>query len=103
MYRDNLGLVDFLFSCLFLSRLQEDIKAERKKVVQAFQQLRLFLEEQENGLLAQLSDLEEQQDETSSRFSNNISFLNDLICDIEKHCRRPAGEFLQVDTLGLYF
>ncbi|KAL7986295.1 hypothetical protein Chor_011461 [Crotalus horridus] len=69
----------------------EDIKSERKKVVQAFQQLRLFLEEQENGLLAQLSDLEEQQDESSSSFSNNISFLSDLICDVEKHCERPAA------------
>ncbi|XP_058025077.1 E3 ubiquitin-protein ligase TRIM7-like isoform X2 [Ahaetulla prasina] len=73
----------------------EDIKAERRKIAQAFQQLRLFLEEQENGLLARLSDLEKQQDESSTRLSNNVSFLNDLICELEKHCQRPAGEFLQ--------
>ncbi|ETE62715.1 Zinc finger protein RFP, partial [Ophiophagus hannah] len=74
---------------------KEDIKAERRKIAQAFQQLRSFLEEQENGFLAQLSDLEKQQDESSTRLSNNISFLNDLICDLEKHCQRPVGEFLQ--------
>ncbi|XP_063147433.1 zinc finger protein RFP-like [Candoia aspera] len=73
----------------------EDIKAERAKIVQVFQQLRLCLEEQESCLLAQLSELEKEQDETSTRLSTNISFLSDLIYDLEKHCQRPAGEFLQ--------
>uniref|UniRef100_A0A8C5RJ29 Uncharacterized protein n=1 Tax=Laticauda laticaudata TaxID=8630 RepID=A0A8C5RJ29_LATLA len=73
----------------------EDIKAERRKIVQAFQQLHSFLEEQENGFLAKLSDLEKQQDESSTKLSDNISFLNGLIYDLEKHCQRPAGEFLQ--------
>uniref|UniRef100_A0A8C6V8W4 Zinc finger protein RFP-like n=1 Tax=Naja naja TaxID=35670 RepID=A0A8C6V8W4_NAJNA len=82
---------------------RQHISSERRKIAQAFQQLRLFLEEQENGLLAQLSDLEKQQDESSTRLSNNTSFLNDLICDLEKHCQRPASEFLQVDILGLFF
>uniref|UniRef100_A0A670YXZ8 TRI27 protein n=1 Tax=Pseudonaja textilis TaxID=8673 RepID=A0A670YXZ8_PSETE len=82
---------------------KEDIKAERRKIAQAFQQLRSFLEERENGFLAKLSDLEKQQDESSTRLSNNISFLNDLICDLEKQYWRPAGEFLKVDILGLFF
>ncbi|XP_032064949.1 tripartite motif-containing protein 15-like isoform X2 [Thamnophis elegans] len=73
----------------------EDIKAQRRKIVQAFQELRSFLEEQECGLLARLSDLEKQEDESSTRLSNNILLLSDLICDLEKHCQRPAGEFLQ--------
>ncbi|XP_007431360.1 zinc finger protein RFP-like [Python bivittatus] len=73
----------------------EDIKAERTKIVQAFQQLRSFLEEQESCLLAQLSELEKEEDETSTRLSSNISFLSELIQDLEKHCQRPAGEFLQ--------
>uniref|UniRef100_A0A670Z094 Tripartite motif containing 7 n=1 Tax=Pseudonaja textilis TaxID=8673 RepID=A0A670Z094_PSETE len=76
---------------------------KRRKIAQAFQQLRSFLEERENGFLAKLSDLEKQQDESSTRLSNNISFLNDLICDLEKQYWRPAGEFLKVDILGLFF
>ncbi|XP_013920736.1 PREDICTED: zinc finger protein RFP-like [Thamnophis sirtalis] len=81
----------------------EDIKAQRRKIVQAFQELRSFLEEQECVLLARLSDLEKQEDESSTRLSNNISLLSDLICDLEKHCQRPAGEFLQVDVGLLLF
>ncbi|XP_070594042.1 E3 ubiquitin-protein ligase TRIM7-like [Erythrolamprus reginae] len=73
----------------------EDIKAERRKIAQTFQQLRLFLEEQESSLLARLSDVEKQQDESNTKLSNNLSSLDDLVCDLEKHCQRPAGEFLQ--------
>ncbi|XP_074864927.1 zinc finger protein RFP-like isoform X2 [Carettochelys insculpta] len=76
------------------------IEAERKKIVSEFEQLRLFLEEQERLLLVQLDDLEKEmmkiQAEAIARLSEEISRLSDLISEIENKCHlQPTGGFLQ--------
>ncbi|XP_075768598.1 zinc finger protein RFP-like, partial [Pelodiscus sinensis] len=74
-------------------------QAERQKIVAEFQQLRLFLEEQEQLLLAQLEKLDEEivkfQTETVSKLSAQISSLSKLIDELERKWLKPASEFLQ--------
>ncbi|XP_042310939.1 tripartite motif-containing protein 15-like [Sceloporus undulatus] len=81
-----------------MAQYLEDVKAKREKVVLEFQQLHLFLQEQERHLLAQLGELEKEmakeQEETGRRLSHTFSLLSSLISDLEKDCQRPAGEFL---------
>uniref|UniRef100_A0A8C0HD41 Zinc finger protein RFP-like n=1 Tax=Chelonoidis abingdonii TaxID=106734 RepID=A0A8C0HD41_CHEAB len=73
-------------------------QTERQKIVSEFQQLRKFLEEQEQCLLAQLANLEKEivkiQNENVTKLSEGISCLSDLISEMEGTCQKPASEFL---------
>ncbi|XP_074873317.1 zinc finger protein RFP-like [Carettochelys insculpta] len=72
---------------------------ERQKIVWEFQQLRQFLEEQEQPLLARLEKLEEEivrsQNDNVSELSVQISRLSELMGEMEGKCQKPASEFLQ--------
>ncbi|CAM5157056.1 unnamed protein product, partial [Eretmochelys imbricata] len=72
---------------------------ERQKVVSEFQQLRQFLEEEEQLLLGQLENLEKAivkiQNDNVTKMSEEISHLSNLISDLEGKCQKPASEFLQ--------
>ncbi|XP_030390641.1 zinc finger protein RFP-like isoform X1 [Gopherus evgoodei] len=72
---------------------------ERQKIVSQFQQLRQFLKEQERLLLAQLENLDQEteriQNENSSKLSEEISHLSELIGEMERKCQKPASEFLR--------
>ncbi|XP_065420666.1 zinc finger protein RFP-like isoform X2 [Chrysemys picta bellii] len=74
-------------------------QTERQKIVSEFQQLREFLEEQEQLLLAQLEKLDKEivriQNENDSQLSKQISHLSELISEMEGKCQKPASEFLQ--------
>ncbi|XP_065420674.1 zinc finger protein RFP-like [Chrysemys picta bellii] len=74
-------------------------QTERQKIVSEFQQLREFLEEQEQLLLAQLEKLDKEivriQNENDSQLSEQISHLSVLISEMEGKCQKPASEFLQ--------
>ncbi|XP_042311014.1 tripartite motif-containing protein 10-like [Sceloporus undulatus] len=90
---------NLFFSLLphFTISLQKGVKAKREKIVLEFQQLRLFLEEQERHLLAQLGELEKdmaKEQKETVRLNHTFSLLSSLISDLEKDCQRPAGEFL---------
>ncbi|XP_067413598.1 zinc finger protein RFP-like isoform X2 [Emydura macquarii macquarii] len=78
---------------------KEKIKSERQKIVSEFEQLRLFLEEQERLLLARLEELEKEivelQVENVTKLSEEISCLSDLISEIEEKCHQSTSEFLQ--------
>nr|XP_014435936.1 E3 ubiquitin-protein ligase TRIM41-like [Pelodiscus sinensis] len=80
--------------------LLKQTQAERQKIVAEFQQLRHFLEEQEQLLLAQLQKLEEEimrtQTDTVRKLSAQISRLVSLIRELEGKLQKPASEFLKV-------
>ncbi|XP_065421166.1 zinc finger protein RFP-like [Chrysemys picta bellii] len=91
------------------TRRQEYLRktlTKRQKIVSEFQQLRQFLEEQERLLLAQLAELNEEivkiQNENSTKLSEEISHLSELISEMEGKCQKPTSEFLQDvrSTLG---
>ncbi|XP_044839871.1 tripartite motif-containing protein 10-like isoform X1 [Mauremys mutica] len=75
------------------------IKKEKQKIVSEFQQLWQFLEEQERLLLAQLEKLDKEilkiQNENVTKLWEEISYLNELISELEGKYQKPAGEFLQ--------
>ncbi|XP_074975530.1 zinc finger protein RFP-like [Caretta caretta] len=72
---------------------------KRQKVVSEFQQLRQFLEEEEQLLLGQLENLEKAivkiQNDNVTKMSEEIFRLSNLISDLEGKCQKPASEFLQ--------
>uniref|UniRef100_A0A8C8RFY6 Zinc finger protein RFP-like n=1 Tax=Pelusios castaneus TaxID=367368 RepID=A0A8C8RFY6_9SAUR len=74
-------------------------QTERQKIESEFQQLRKFLEEQEQLLLAQLENLDQEmvkiQNEKLTKLSEEISCLSDLISEMEGKYQKPASEFLQ--------
>ncbi|XP_034645640.1 zinc finger protein RFP-like [Trachemys scripta elegans] len=76
----------------------EKTNVERQKIVAEFEQLRQFLEEQERLLLAQLEELDKEivkrQNANEAKFSEDISFLYDLLDEIEKY-QQPSAYFLQ--------
>ncbi|KAM9119044.1 zinc finger protein RFP-like [Pangshura tecta] len=78
---------------------------ERQKILAEFQQLRQFLEEQEQLLLAQLEKLDKVivkiQNENIAKFSEEISHLSELIIEMEEKCQKPASGFLQ-DIKGTF-
>uniref|UniRef100_A0A803XVG1 Zinc finger protein RFP-like n=1 Tax=Meleagris gallopavo TaxID=9103 RepID=A0A803XVG1_MELGA len=73
---------------------------ERQKVLGVFEGLRLFLEEQEHHLLAQLEnterDVEKTQEENVTILTKEISHLDAIIQEMEEKCQQPASNFLQV-------
>ncbi|CAM5176800.1 unnamed protein product [Eretmochelys imbricata] len=73
---------------------------KRQKVVSEFQQLRQFLEEEEEQLLlGQLENLEKAivkiQNDNVTKMSEEIFRLSNLISELEGKCQKPASEFLQ--------
>ncbi|CAM5165546.1 unnamed protein product [Eretmochelys imbricata] len=72
---------------------------KRQKVVSEFQQLRQFLEEEEQLLLGQLENLEKAivkiQNDNVTKMSEEIFHLSNLISELEGKCQKPASEFLQ--------
>ncbi|XP_027689398.2 zinc finger protein RFP [Chelonia mydas] len=80
--------------------LLKEVEAERQKVVSEFQQLRVFLEEQERYPLGRLGELDKEivkmRDENATKYSKALSCLSDLVCEMEGKCQQPASEFLQV-------
>ncbi|XP_024074739.1 zinc finger protein RFP-like isoform X1 [Terrapene carolina triunguis] len=84
------------------NRIQEYLKqtqTKRHKIVSEFQQLQQFLEEQERLLLAQLEKLDKKvvkiQNESTTKCSEEISRLSELISEMEGKCQKPGSEFLQ--------
>uniref|UniRef100_A0A8C0FXA5 RING-type E3 ubiquitin transferase n=1 Tax=Chelonoidis abingdonii TaxID=106734 RepID=A0A8C0FXA5_CHEAB len=79
------------------------VEAERQKVVSEFQQLRLFLEDQEKRRLGWLGELDKEivkmRDENATKYSKALSCLGDLVCEMEGKCQQPASQFLQVRPL----
>uniref|UniRef100_A0A8C0IWA6 Zinc finger protein RFP-like n=1 Tax=Chelonoidis abingdonii TaxID=106734 RepID=A0A8C0IWA6_CHEAB len=84
-----------LFPCF-----HKQTQTERQKIVSEFQQLRQFLDEQEQLLLAQLEKLDEDivriHDENVNKLSKQISHFCVQISATKEKCRKPASEFLQV-------
>uniref|UniRef100_A0A8C0IW77 Uncharacterized protein n=1 Tax=Chelonoidis abingdonii TaxID=106734 RepID=A0A8C0IW77_CHEAB len=76
------------------------LMASQVKIVSEFQQLRQFLDEQEQLLLAQLEKLDEDivriHDENVNKLSKQISHFCVQISATKEKCRKPASEFLQV-------
>ncbi|XP_032637606.2 LOW QUALITY PROTEIN: zinc finger protein RFP-like [Chelonoidis abingdonii] len=83
-----------LFPCF-----HKQTQTERQKIVSEFQQLRQFLDEQEQLLLAQLEKLDEDivriHDENVNKLSKQISHFCVQISATKEKCRKPASEFLQ--------
>ncbi|XP_074872929.1 zinc finger protein RFP-like [Carettochelys insculpta] len=77
----------------------DEIEAERQTIVSEFEQLRLFLEKQEQLLLAQLDELNKKmvtlRDENIHKLSEEIARLGDLISEIEEKLQQPTSEFLR--------
>eukprot|EP00076_Gallus_gallus_P045996 XP_025011534.1 uncharacterized protein LOC430359 isoform X2 [Gallus gallus] len=77
----------------------EKTSAERQKILGGFEGLRLFLEEQEHHLLAQLEnmerDVEKTQEENVTILTKEISHLDTIIQEMEEKCQQPASKFLQ--------
>uniref|UniRef100_A0A803Y0Z6 Uncharacterized protein n=1 Tax=Meleagris gallopavo TaxID=9103 RepID=A0A803Y0Z6_MELGA len=73
--------------------LQEKTSTERQKVLGVFEGLRLFLEEQEHHLLAQLEnterDVEKTQEENVTILTKEISHLDAIIQEMEEKCQQP--------------
>ncbi|XP_065272304.1 tripartite motif-containing protein 10-like [Emys orbicularis] len=82
-----------------LLELLEKMEDERQKIVSVFKQLRQFLEDQEQLLLAQLEKLDKairkSQDENATSMSKEIPRLSELIDEMEETCQQPASKFLQ--------
>uniref|UniRef100_A0A8C4Y6X4 B30.2/SPRY domain-containing protein n=1 Tax=Gopherus evgoodei TaxID=1825980 RepID=A0A8C4Y6X4_9SAUR len=80
-----------------LSRKQT--QTERQKIVSEFQELRQFLAEQEQLLLAQLEKLDKDivriHDENINKLSKQISHFCLQIIVTKEKCQKPANEFLQ--------
>ncbi|XP_065610060.1 zinc finger protein RFP-like [Cyrtonyx montezumae] len=77
----------------------EKTSAERQKILGGFEGLRLFLEEQEHHLLAQLENLErdvqKKQEENVTSLTKEISHLESVIQEMEEKCQQPESKFLQ--------
>ncbi|XP_006270092.1 zinc finger protein RFP [Alligator mississippiensis] len=77
----------------------EQTKTVRRKIASEFQRLHQFLQQQEQLLLAQLGELEKEvvktQTENVTILSKEISYLSDLISEMEGKYQQPVDEFLQ--------
>lgn len=72
---------------------------ERRKILSEFEQLHVFLSEQQCLLLAQLEMLDEEilrrRHEYVTKVSEKKLLLNELISEIQRKCSQPATEFLK--------
>ncbi|XP_077187438.1 uncharacterized protein LOC143834496 [Paroedura picta] len=80
-------------------QLLEKLDNEGKRAVSEFQHLHQFLEDQEQLLLARLEQLEneviKEKKTITSKLSEEITNLSDLISEIEEKCKQPVNQFLQ--------
>lgn len=100
------------FPCLWpvlslsIHSLQEQTKTVRRKIASEFQRLHQFLQQQEQLLLAQLGELEKEvvktQTENVTILSKEISYLSDLISEMEGKYQQPVDEFLQVRAVKYF-
>ncbi|XP_054833235.1 E3 ubiquitin-protein ligase TRIM11-like isoform X2 [Eublepharis macularius] len=74
-------------------------EAEKQKMVAEFRELRQFLEERENFLLAEVKNIEEEfvknKEEHLARISKELSSLDDIIQELEGKRQLIASELLQ--------
>ncbi|XP_053235402.1 zinc finger protein RFP-like [Podarcis raffonei] len=79
--------------------LLKQTATERQKIMADFQQLHLFLEEQECLLLTQLKELDDGikncRNQYIDRLCEEIASLNNLIRQLEEKQKQPVTEFLQ--------
>nr|XP_056718063.1 E3 ubiquitin-protein ligase TRIM39-like [Euleptes europaea] len=79
--------------------LLKEIQAKSQEIVSEFQQKQKVLKEEEELQLSKLRDLqkeiERKRDDYASKFVDEISYITDLIGDVEKKEKQPANEFLQ--------
>ncbi|XP_075769789.1 E3 ubiquitin-protein ligase TRIM7-like [Pelodiscus sinensis] len=79
--------------------LLETLAQERRLLLSAFEDLRRFLQEQEEALLGRLGRLEKslarRQEENVVTLSHEISRLGERIAALEEKVQQPALEFLQ--------
>lgn len=91
-------------TCPLASAPQENAEAERRRVVSAFDGLRVLLEDAARPLLARLGalerDAEQAQEETATALTTEISRLDAAIRQLEETRRQPAGAFLRVSGGG---
>nr|XP_056716295.1 zinc finger protein RFP-like [Euleptes europaea] len=75
------------------------LEVEKQKILATFEQMRKFLEEKENLLLAQITDLEKEirkkQEENLTRLCEEIPRLSKLLMEMEEKCQQPESQFLQ--------
>nr|XP_056716283.1 zinc finger protein RFP-like [Euleptes europaea] len=75
------------------------LESEKQKTKLAFQQMRNYLEQQEQLRLSQLEKMEEELEkrdkENLTRFSEEISDLNHLIIELEEKFQQPENVFVQ--------
>ncbi|XP_053234932.1 E3 ubiquitin-protein ligase TRIM39-like isoform X2 [Podarcis raffonei] len=78
---------------------KKEAEAKRVEIVSEFQQQRQFLEEQEQRQLARLEDIkreiEKRRNDYANTFEDEISYINDLIGDIEKKGTQSPDGFLE--------
>uniref|UniRef100_A0A8D0BNU2 RING-type E3 ubiquitin transferase n=1 Tax=Salvator merianae TaxID=96440 RepID=A0A8D0BNU2_SALMN len=81
------------------------LKEEKEKILSAFEQLQMAIEENKRACLFWLDDLEEKmkknREENVVELLNQITDLSSPIAEIEKKCQQPAREFLQDIADGL--
>uniref|UniRef100_A0A8C4Y572 TRI27 protein n=1 Tax=Gopherus evgoodei TaxID=1825980 RepID=A0A8C4Y572_9SAUR len=89
-------------TCAFsvcISSFQKQLETEKQKIVSEFQQLRQFLEEQEQLRLAQLEELNQEIEKGRAEYvvkiSEELSSFSSLISEMEQKSQQPASEFLQ--------
>ncbi|CAI5768623.1 finger RFP-like [Podarcis lilfordi] len=74
-------------------------ETERLEIVEKFRELRQFLEEQEEGLLTHVEEVEKEiagrRDEQLARLSRKLSSLERIIQEMEEKGQQPASELLQ--------
>ncbi|XP_030403817.1 tripartite motif-containing protein 15-like [Gopherus evgoodei] len=79
--------------------LLKQLETEKQKIVSEFQQLRQFLEEQEQLRLAQLEELNQEIEKGRAEYvvkiSEELSSFSSLISEMEQKSQQPASEFLQ--------
>lgn len=79
-----------------LTKLQQ----KKQKITSAFEKMQKLLEEQKWFCLTKMENMEEDvqkyQEKDIMDLSEKISFLRNLIAEMEEKCQQPASEFLQV-------
>lgn len=75
-------------------------KAVKDKTVAEFRQLRQFMEDEENRLLAHLEEMEKEaagrRKELLASLSGEFSSVESLIREMKEKCQQPPNELLKV-------
>uniref|UniRef100_A0A8D0BX20 Uncharacterized protein n=1 Tax=Salvator merianae TaxID=96440 RepID=A0A8D0BX20_SALMN len=81
------------------------LEKEKEKVLSAFEQLQMAIEENKHTWLSWLDNLEKNmkknREKNVAELLNQITDLSSLIAETEKKCQKPASEFLQDIADGL--